>query len=194
MEKNVTNKVAVNFSDREVDKKLSHHILLLLKKQQEQTNRPTVFLCIGSDRYTGDCLGPLTGTYLEENCIGNVFGTLDRPVHAGNLVDTIKIIKEKFRQPIIIAVDACLGKVSEIGNIEAWEGGVEAGIAVGNRLPCIGDISIIGVVNAGGQFGYLDLQSTPLATVVKLSKIIGSALATSLQTLASQDAAAGLKS
>jgi putative sporulation protein YyaC len=48
---------------------------------------------------------------------------------------------------------------------------------VGNKLlPSIGHISIIGVVNASGKMGYLDLQSTPLSIVMKLSKIIGRAV------------------
>ena len=76
--------------------------------------------------------------------------------------------------------------------VDPWEGGLEAGIAVGNRLPCVGTISVVGVVNAGSQLGYLDLQNTPLAIVVKLSRIIGEALAGVFRQAAGREAAAGL--
>ena len=68
--------------------------------------------------------------------------------------------------------------------MEIWQGSLEAGIAVGTKLPCVGHISIIGVVNASGYMGYLDLQSTPLSVVIKLSKCISEALGEALNTLA----------
>ena len=52
-----------------------------------KTNIPLILVCIGTDRSTGDALGPLVGTKLEQIDIQNlqVFGTLDEPVHALNL-------------------------------------------------------------------------------------------------------------
>ena len=49
-----------------------------------------VFLCIGSDRVTGDCLGPYIGHQLLEHLNTDthgvyVYGTLKSPVHAVNL-------------------------------------------------------------------------------------------------------------
>ncbi len=173
MKKKIVDKLVINVNDILAYNKMYHYMLHLLEQQDELHNRKIIILCIGSDRYIGDALGPLVGSYLEENTECTVYGSLDKPVHAGNLVEVIQSIKEQYCQPIIIAVDACLGKHDEIGNIEIWEGGLEAGIAVGNKLPYIGTISIIGVVNASGYMGYLDLQSTPLSIVVKLSKCIG---------------------
>ncbi|TCL35032.1 putative sporulation protein YyaC [Anaerospora hongkongensis] len=169
-------KLTTSLTDTNARDKVQNYLLTLLESQEGYRMRPLVVLCIGSDRYTGDALGPLIGSHLLENTDCLVYGSLDHPIHAGNLVETIHLITRQYHHPLIIAVDACLGKTNEIGNIEVWEGGLEAGIAVGNRLPCVGHISIIGVVNAGGKIGYLDLQSTPLATVMKLSKVIGSAL------------------
>ncbi|MDR3565104.1 MAG: spore protease YyaC [Negativicutes bacterium] len=186
------NKIIANLSKAGVAEKIADHLWLLLSRQEGIKIRPVVILCIGSDRYTGDALGPLIGSYLLENGPYTVYGSLERPVHAGNLVETIRMIEAHYIHPVIIAIDACLGKPSEIGNIEVWEGGVEAGIAVGNRLPCVGDVSIIGVVNSGGQFSYIDLQTTPLSIVIKLSKIIGGALVQALVRLRAADAAAGL--
>ncbi|MDD4601311.1 hypothetical protein SDC9_08920 [bioreactor metagenome] len=178
------NKLTVNLHEICARDKVHQHLFDLLRKQEGLKIRPIIILCIGSDRYTGDSLGPLIGSDLKENTEFTVYGCLDYPVHAGNLVETISVIKHRHHHPIIIAIDACLGKTSEIGNIEVWEGGLQAGIAVGNRLPCVGDISVIGVVNSGGHLGYLDLQSTPLSIVVKLSKVISFALRDAVPALA----------
>lgn len=176
MGKNAATKMTAHFQDTTARPKIKNHLLTLLDRQEGVNIRPLVVLCIGSDRYTGDALGPLIGSHLMEHTDCIVYGHLDQPVHAGNLVDTINLINRQHHHPLIIAIDACLGKNNEIGNVEVWEGGLEAGIAVGNRLPCVGHISIIGVVNAGGKIGYLDLQSTPLSIVMKLSKVIAGAL------------------
>ena len=183
MARNVQFKLTVNLHDTDARQQLCQQLITLFKLQEGLSLRPLVALCIGSDRYTGDALGPLIGTHLEENTSCNVFGTLEHPVHAGNFVETLNIIKNRHHHPILIAIDACLGKSSEVGNIEAWQGGLAAGIAVGNRLPTVGDISIIGVVNSQSQIGYLDLQSTPLSKVMKLSKIIGDSLVEAVNTI-----------
>ena len=47
-----------------------------------------IFLCIGSDRVTGDCLGPYVGYQLFEHLDAHgiyIYGTLKEPVHALNL-------------------------------------------------------------------------------------------------------------
>jgi putative sporulation protein YyaC len=176
MKKIIDGKLVTNVNDALAHKKIYHHMLSLLERQEELQKRSIIILCIGSDRYIGDALGPLVGSYLKENARCTVYGSLDKPVHAGNLVKVVHMITEQYHQPIIIAIDACLGKNHEIGNIEIWEGGLEAGIAVGNKLPYVGNISIIGVVNASGFMGYLDLQSTPLSIVMRISKCIGRAV------------------
>ena len=190
MGKSTGKKLTTHYCEASSREMIQNHITGLLQNQEGYQMRPLIVLCIGSDRYTGDALGPLIGSHLLENTTSIVYGSLDYPVHAGNLVETIYLINRQYHHPLIIAVDACLGKTSEIGNIEVWEGGLEAGIAVGNRLPSVGHISIIGVVNAGGKIGYLDLQSTPLATVMKLSRVIGSALEDALNMLTTQPVSA----
>lgn len=171
------NKLVTSIYEESSRRKITEYLGKLLYEKQEGYNaRQVVFLCIGSDRYTGDAMGPLVGSYLMEKIQYPVYGYLDKPVHAGNLSETVLAIKEKYYSPIIIAIDACLGTKSEVGNIEIWDGGLEAGIAVGNKLPRVGDISVIGVVNTSGQLAYLALQSTPLSLVMKLTKIISEAI------------------
>jgi len=176
-------KMVVNVKDAYQYTKMYNYTMDLLQQQKGLYDRTIIILCIGSDRYIGDALGPLVGSYLGKNekCI--IYGTLDNPVHGGNLIEVIATIQEEYDQPIIIAVDACLGYTNEIGNIEIWEGSIEAGIAVGNPLPCVGHISIIGVVNASRYIGYADLQSTPLSIVMKLSNCIGKVLDDVINTI-----------
>ncbi len=174
--KKATDKMNLYYLEPDIEMIASQYLLNLWRKQADFSKRPLIFLCIGSDRYTGDALGPLIGSFLEENTDSIVYGTLDKPVHAGNLADIILDIVQTFSWPLIIAVDACLGQNSEIGNIEIWEGTIEAGIAVGNKLPKTGDIAMIGVVNSASRIGYLELQSTSLSLVMKLVKVIGNVL------------------
>ncbi len=61
-----------------------------LISQHPATDLPPVVLCIGTDRVTGDSLGPLVGTFLHaygSDRYLSIYGTLDFPVHALNLED-----------------------------------------------------------------------------------------------------------
>jgi len=71
-------------------------------------SRTIVYLCIGTDRATGDCLGPLVGSRLQ-NYLPNaeVYGTLQQPVHAVNLEQVMSDLTRKHADPLVIAIDAC---------------------------------------------------------------------------------------
>ena len=75
--------------------------------QKKNGHRPILFLCIGSDRVPGDCLGPLVGYKLERLCdtMQHTFvvcGSLAHPVHAVNLRQKLRYVKHmSFKQCII---------------------------------------------------------------------------------------------
>jgi len=189
----VMNKQVVSLQGAAAASILADHLQQMLIKQVGYKIRPIIVLGIGSDRYTGDSLGPLTGTYLQEDDSAViVYGSLEHTVHAINLVETVNIVRRCHLHPVIIAVDASLGTITEVGTIEIWEGGLQAGIAVGHQLPLIGDISIAGVVNTGGLDCYLELQHTPLSLVVKMSKVIGRAIADAVGIVDTIDGHGGL--
>jgi putative sporulation protein YyaC len=131
------------------------------------TNNDIVFLCIGTDRSTGDSLAPHVGTYLKGLGYENVYGTIDDPVHALNSLPKNKVV---------IAIDACLGKLSSVGQVQAIKGSIKAGAGVGKDLPEAGDYGIYGIVNVKGFMEYFVLQNTRLSVVVKMAKDITSAL------------------
>jgi putative sporulation protein YyaC len=135
-----------------------------------------VILCIGTDRATGDCLGPLVGEKLKDAELGvDIYGTLDSPIHALNLRQTISHIRRSYRNPYIIAIDAALGNAAHIGYITVSDRPILPGKGVNKKLPAIGDTSITGIVNASGRNETV-LQTTRLYTVMSLAGFIADAL------------------
>jgi putative sporulation protein YyaC len=126
-----------------------------------------LFLCIGTDRSTGDSLGPLVGSYLSKKRISHL-GNLDNPVHGMNLSET-KIPKNKF----VIAIDACLGQVSSVGYISMSDKPLKPGAGVNKDLGEWGHASITGIVNVGGFMEYFVLQNTRLSLVMRMQETIG---------------------
>ena len=145
-----------------------------------------IFLCIGTDRSTGDSYGPLVGTALKENqCPFPVFGTIANPVHALNMEQVLKGIHRRFTQPTIISIDACLGEHHQIGSILLKDGPLIPGYAIHNPLPEVGTYHLKAVVN------YLDphfpasfLNHTRLDTVMNLAKITSTVILNSVKNRA----------
>ncbi len=85
-----------------------------------------LFVCIGTDRITGDAFGPLVGYKLKKLFANadriNVIGDLENPVRANNIECTLKWINENFTNPFIIAVDSALSVPSRVGSISVGEG------------------------------------------------------------------------
>ncbi|MCX7779398.1 MAG: spore protease YyaC [Negativicutes bacterium] len=139
--------------------------------------REIIILCIGTDRSTGDSLGPLTGTKLQTLvAYPHILGTLDDPVHATNLPATLDRIRENYHNPFIVAVDACLGRMENIGYVSIGRGSLKPGAAVNKDLPPVGDIYITGIVNVGGFMEHLVLQSTRLNLVMRMAETIAQGL------------------
>lgn len=153
----------VHYNDPLVVKKCFDQIITCLPKQIPEI----IVLCIGTDRSTGDSLGPLTGTFLSKFRPRNihVYGTLHEPVHAVNLLDYLQLIEETHYHPFVIAVDASLGKRTSIGSFISGLGPITPGAALNKKLPPVGDMYLTGVVNIGGFMDYTVLQSTRLSVV-----------------------------
>ncbi|MCB9010631.1 MAG: spore protease YyaC [Actinobacteria bacterium] len=140
--------------------------------------RQVVFACIGTDRSTGDALGPLVGQRLRRlgASADEVLGTLEEPLHALNLGDRLEPLMSSPSRPLIVAVDAALGSASNVGSIGLRPGGLHPGQGVGKTLPEVGELSITATVNVSA--GALDaqvLQSTRLYFVQELAETIGTA-------------------
>lgn len=167
------NKLKAHVDDFNAKAKLENRLSNLFESAR---TRPAVILCIGTDRSTGDALGPLIGTQLSRLNLPllHVFGTLDEPVHATNLVQNIELIQNSFVNPFIIAIDACLGRLDSIGCIVLTNGPLKPGAGVHKKLPEVGEANLTGIVNVGGFMEYIVLQNTRLNLVWRMSECISS--------------------
>ena len=137
-----------------------------------------VLLCVGSDRSTGDSLGPLVGHKMKRSLAGKLFiyGTLEKPVHAMNLNEVMLQIYQSHRKPLVIAIDASLGTEKHIGYVTLANAPLRPGLGVKKSLPEVGDICITGIVNLSGVMDSMILQSTRLATVMTLADFISTGI------------------
>jgi len=173
-DKNMNN-IQVLYDEMMAKEIISNRILSALPLGE---NRDIIIVCIGTDRSTGDALGPLTGTFLQEKLLRyfNVYGTLDQPIHALNLAEKIDEIYSQHHNPFLIAIDACLGKTESIGKIQIGEGPVKPGAGVHKELPAVGDMHITGIVNMSGFMEFTVLQNTRLNLVLRMAKTIASGI------------------
>lgn len=135
-------------------------------------DKELILLCIGTDRVTGDSLGPMIGYKLSRHIPrGIIYGTLEDPVHAKNLTKTVKQIYRNHKNPLIIAIDASLGRTESVGCLTVGEGTIKPGAGVNKDLPEVGDMFITGIVNLHGVFGNVSIQNTRLGVVMKMADI-----------------------
>lgn len=163
--------------DRQTAYKLSKTLTHLINLH---FNRATEFviLCIGSDRVTGDSLGPLVGYKLKRFHSGilHIYGTLESPVHALNLDQIISDIKHSHPGTPILAIDASLGQKKHLGFITVGKGPLHPGSGVNKELTSVGDIFITGIVNISGFLEQMLLQTTRLSTVMGIADCIVQAI------------------
>lgn len=135
-------------------------------------------LCIGTDRSTGDALGPMTGTLLQKLRpeILRVQGSLDNPVHALNLNATLKELNEATEDTFVIALDASLGQLQSVGQFQYGLGSIMPGTALKKELPSVGDAFITGVINISGMMEYSVLQSTRFSLVYNMAETLAQSL------------------
>lgn len=127
-------------------------------------------ICIGSDRLIGDCYGPLTGHMLSSCELPGlqIYGTLEKPVHALSIAETLAQID--IVNTLCIAVDCSVGEPNHIGFVGVSYDPVRPGSGVGKKLPEVGDISITGIVASGGVSSFVNLQNAPLGMIYGIAE------------------------
>jgi putative sporulation protein YyaC len=165
----------LHHEEKEATLRITEQILPMLP---ESSRQPVVIVCIGTDRSTGDALGPLVGTklYNKDTFPFHVYGTLDDPVHAVNLEEKLKMIEAEHPGAFIIGIDACLGRLNHVGMVSINDGPVKPGAGVNKQLPPVGDMHITGIVNVSGFMEYFVLQNTRLSIVMKMADLIADSL------------------
>lgn len=130
-------------------------------------NQKILFMCLGTDKITGDSLGCRVGSSLES--LGyKVIGTLNEPLHASNIVTRVKQINKKDFD-LLIAIDSSLGSAENVGNVYLLDQPLRPGAAVMKSLPKIGDYSMIGVVGASSFWeGYNTLRDIQKSFILEI--------------------------
>ena len=141
---------------------------------QSAAVQEVVYVCIGTDRATGDCFGLLVGRKLQKAGLEGVYGNLDEPIHAKNIESHLQLIRSKHENPFIVAIDACLGGTERVGKMLIKRGPIAPGLALGASIEPVGDISISGVVNVRNSYAEVNpwevLASTRLSLVMKMAE------------------------
>src|SRR5690606_10813069 len=108
----------VHMSDPDAAQILCRAVVAQLSARLPERDQLSV-VCIGTDRSTGDSLGPLVGSQLSRHPLPGVrvWGTLDDPVHAANLRDVLARMQPELAQAraAVLAVDPCLGPRDGVG-------------------------------------------------------------------------------
>jgi putative sporulation protein YyaC len=154
---------------------LAARLYMMIREELEKSRKDKVLLlCIGTDRSTGDSLGPLIGYQLKNRELKHirVLGTLNRPVHAMNLEDTLSIVEQYYQDHLVIAVDASVGMHDHIGCITVGRGSLKPGLGVSKELRSVGDLFITGVVSSCGDYDPVMLQSIRLSVVMRMAECI----------------------
>ena len=98
-------------------------------KNELELDREIVFFCIGTDRVIGDCIGPITGSFLKGKFDENkVYGDLDNNLTYENIEEKMDEIYLNFENPYI--------------------GIIKDGAGVGKTMICKGNSSILSTMNA----------------------------------------------
>ncbi|MGL5870249.1 spore protease YyaC [Clostridium chrysemydis] len=160
-----------------LDIKINHKIPLayyaLATNLKNYICENTVIVCIGTDKFIGDSLGPLVGSILKENNFPlPVYGTIDNPIHALNIDSKIKEIKDSHKDSLIIGIDACLGLRESIGEIHIRDYPIRPGKGVGKTLQSVGDISLVGIVDSNDNTDFFSSRSIRLSLIYNIAKTI----------------------
>lgn len=139
-----------------------------------------VFLCIGTDRITGDCFGPIVGDKLKRksdkiNLKLNIYGTLEEPISSSNLSLKLNEINLKYKNPTIIAIDSALSTEDNIGKVVVCNNFLETSKGIKKKGTKLGDISIMAVIGKKEKTIYKNmdvLQNTPLNIVMNLANTV----------------------
>jgi len=149
--------------------------IILKEKVNNNEFSKLIFLCIGTDRITGDTFGPLVGYKLKNLFYGNenieVIGDLENSVNSCNILNIINYIKKKYENPFLIAIDSAVSNKIEIGKIIVSNKKMNVGGSL-NRYLYLGDISIKGVVSKdlnNRNYNFKLLQNVPLNIIMNMA-------------------------
>lgn len=144
-----------------------------------------IFVCIGTDRITGDCFGPIVGSILmnkQNNYkIPNIeiIGSLEDNLSFEKVEEKLMPLMQKYNNPIVVSIDAALSDKNNIGKIYVGKSGIEIGKGLYKKSKTIGDVSIKAVVGKNMKStneNFRILQNISLNNVMKLSNLVANGI------------------
>ena len=129
------------------------------------------FICVGSDRSTGDSFGPLVGTLLTEAGYKYVTGTLERPCDSSSMLERLKEVPVEVP---VLAIDSCVGV--SVGCFQVSDQPLAPGKSLGKPLPHVGRASLLAVVCRNTDNPYKALQTASLHLVMTMAKQTAAAI------------------
>lgn len=183
----------------------SNNLFEMMCKYPDSLNTIAI-LCIGTDKVTGDSLGPFVGHQIRKQLATlqgfkkqtsypdiRIFGTLKKPVHAVNLEETLDDIKAEykkqgiaFEQCLLVVVDASLGYSNHLGCVTLTNQPLTPGEGVNKKLPQVGQISVTGIIGEARSSSYksqLSLRHTKLCDLMELADFISDGIMDCLKRL-----------
>lgn len=158
--------------DADSEQRLVQSLTMEIHNRKENAGT-LILLCIGTDKITGDCLGPLVGTKLQEHGYPHpVHGTLQHPVHAVNLSSTLTALQQKYPNPYLIVIDAAVGPADKIGCVSLSRSPICPGKGIRRPLPPVGNLSLTGIISEASENCADDLPYTRLFLVNTLAEFI----------------------
>lgn len=144
-----------------------------------------VVICLGTPKVRGDSLGPRVGDILieEYKLDAYVYGRTRSPVTGLNCNKYFEHIRTHHAQSLVVAVDACLGKSSDVGKIKYSLEGLRAGSALGKILGKFGDVGFLGVVAPKSEDNLGSLQNADDLAVDILSRKIAKKIQNLIENL-----------
>lgn len=160
------------------DREAKNSLIKTLQEVFPHSANDISIICIGSDKHLLDCFGPLTGTMIEAISPDiPLYGTLDKPLHALNLISGLKEIRESSKGKKLLAIDAAVGKWDELGYIHFRRGSLLPGKAYGRRLPSIGDYFVTGIVDGYSKRNTRKGNQSPgIAHVYHMARLLSEAI------------------
>ena len=157
---------------------ISRKIIDLIDSQKKD-NQNLTFLCIGTDRVTGDSLGPIVGSnlekYVKKNNIKNikVIGNLEN-----NLSNT-NINKIENNNGIRIVIDSAISNTYDIGDIIIDKSPIKIRQALNSSKDINSDIAIKCIVGKNfedSSENFLMLQNIKIGIVLNLAEKLSTTL------------------
>ncbi len=169
----------------------SLHRLLPCNRKQPQTGAEQrelppslpIVVCVGSDLVIGDSLGPLTGSMLAFKTQGlgaYIYGTLQTPITAKEVKYLKDFLRKTHPDRAIIAVDAAVGRVEDIGIVKITSSPLSPGAGANKQLGSFGDATVLGVVAEKSMGNYALFNNTRLRLVHAMADKISEGIATLL--------------